>query len=59
MRLTAPRVSPVEAVVALMDEGRALPINLKDELEELGERCEVYLPVQDAVRCAETDDLVR
>ena len=33
---------PVEAVVALMDEGRALPINLKDELEELGERCEVY-----------------
>jgi hypothetical protein len=25
----------------LMEEGRALPINLKDELEELGERCEV------------------
>ena len=33
---------PVEAVQALMEEGRALRINLKEELEELGERCEVY-----------------
>ena len=33
---------PVEQVKALMAEGRALPIHLKEELEELGERCEVY-----------------
>jgi hypothetical protein len=33
---------PVDAVKALMAEGKALPINLKEELEELGERCEVY-----------------
>ena len=33
---------PVEDVQKLMEEGRELPINLKDELEELGERCEVY-----------------
>jgi len=32
---------PAEEVMKLMEEGRALPINLKDELEELGERCEV------------------
>ena len=36
------REVPVDAVKALMAEGRALPINLKEELEELGERCEVY-----------------
>jgi histone demethylase JARID1 len=33
---------PVEEVKKLMREGKALPINLKEELEELGERCEVY-----------------
>jgi hypothetical protein len=33
---------PVEEVLKLMEEGRKLPINLKEELEELGERCEVY-----------------
>ena len=39
---------PVEAVKALMAEGKALPINLKEELEELGERCEVYCVCQTA-----------
>ena len=33
---------PIEAARVLLREGRALPVHLKDELEELGERCELY-----------------
>ena len=32
----------MDEVKALLTEGKKLPINLKEELEELGERCEVY-----------------
>jgi len=33
---------PIEAAQMLLQEGRSLPLYLKDELEELGERCELY-----------------
>jgi hypothetical protein len=33
---------PIEAARVLLREGKALPVHLKDELEELGERCELY-----------------
>ena len=37
---------PVNEVKELLAEGKVLPINLKEELEELGERCEVYCVCQ-------------
>lgn len=33
---------PIDAAQMLLQEGRSLPLYLKDELEELGERCELY-----------------
>ena len=33
---------PIEAAQMLLQEGRSLPLYLKEELEELGERCELY-----------------
>jgi len=33
---------PIEAAQMLLQEGRSLPLQLKEELEELGERCELY-----------------
>ena len=33
---------PIEAAQLLLQEGRSLPLYLKEELEELGERCELY-----------------
>jgi histone demethylase JARID1 len=46
------REVPVEEVQALMEEGRRLKIDLKEELEELGERCEVYCLCQTAYDAA-------